>query len=169
MPIPGKYPSIPISCISSGTVDLWSNNKAALLLSIFTYSEVKAFPPGGEPYCQRFKRISNVQKWIVHGNNVGPSVHCLDRNYNFSVVKYVIYLHDQPVEIFQGFYIPQINVISFLFLFSALPLGIFQSMFSVVVIENFKLSPAENGYLMAYVGFLLMVSITPLPSDSTPF
>ena len=31
-------------------------------------------------------------------------------------------------------------------------------MFSVVVIENFKLSPDQNGYLMSYVGFIIMVS-----------
>ena len=45
-----------------------------------------------------------------------------------------------------------------LIFFSALPLGIFQSMFSVVIIENFKLSAEQNGYLMSYVGFIIMVS-----------
>ena len=47
---------------------------------------------------------------------------------------------------------------NFDFILLALPLGIFQSMFSVVVIENFKLSPDQNGYLMSYVGFIIMVS-----------
>ena len=32
-------------------------------------------------------------------------------------------------------------------------------MFSVVVIESFNLTPQQNGYLMSYVGLIIMVSL----------
>lgn len=38
-----------------------------------------------------------------------------------------------------------------------LPLGIFQSMFSVVAMDTFKLSPDKNGLLMSYIGILTLV------------
>ncbi|XP_055505626.1 solute carrier family 22 member 18 isoform X2 [Leucoraja erinacea] len=39
---------------------------------------------------------------------------------------------------------------------TALPIGVFQSMFSVVAMNYFKLEAEYNGYLMAYVGVLQM-------------
>ncbi|XP_078271300.1 solute carrier family 22 member 18 [Rhinoraja longicauda] len=40
---------------------------------------------------------------------------------------------------------------------TALPMGVFQSMFSVVAMNYFKLEAEHNGYLMAYVGVLQMI------------
>uniref|UniRef100_UPI00398E75E2 solute carrier family 22 member 18 n=1 Tax=Pristiophorus japonicus TaxID=55135 RepID=UPI00398E75E2 len=40
---------------------------------------------------------------------------------------------------------------------SGLPMGVFQSMFSIVAMDHFKLEPENNGYLMAYIGVLQMV------------
>ncbi|XP_067902184.1 solute carrier family 22 member 18 isoform X2 [Heterodontus francisci] len=40
---------------------------------------------------------------------------------------------------------------------TGLPMGVFQSMFSVVAMDHFKLEPEHNGYLMAYIGVLQMV------------
>lgn len=40
---------------------------------------------------------------------------------------------------------------------TALPIGVFQSMFSVVAMNYFKLEAEYNGYLMAYVGVLQMI------------
>lgn len=47
-----------------------------------------------------------------------------------------------------------------IFFFSGIPIGVFQSMFSVVAMETFKLLPEQNGYMMSYVGILTMVSLT---------
>ena len=44
-----------------------------------------------------------------------------------------------------------------------IPFGIFQSMFSIVAMEYFKLGPKENGIVLSYVGILSIVSIY-LPS-----
>lgn len=46
-----------------------------------------------------------------------------------------------------------------IFFFSGIPIGVFQSMFSVVAMETFKLLPEQNGYMMSYVGILTMVSL----------
>ncbi|XP_036952644.1 solute carrier family 22 member 18 [Acanthopagrus latus] len=40
---------------------------------------------------------------------------------------------------------------------AGLPSGIFQVMFSIIALEFFKLTPEENGYLMAYFGIAQMV------------
>ncbi|XP_041053305.1 solute carrier family 22 member 18 isoform X2 [Carcharodon carcharias] len=40
---------------------------------------------------------------------------------------------------------------------TGLPMGVFQSMFSVVAMGHFKLEAEHNGYLMAYIGALQMV------------
>nr|XP_046251451.1 solute carrier family 22 member 18 isoform X1 [Scatophagus argus] len=40
---------------------------------------------------------------------------------------------------------------------AGLPSGIFQVMFSIIVLDFFKLQPEENGYLMAYFGIVQMV------------
>ncbi|XP_038663461.1 solute carrier family 22 member 18 [Scyliorhinus canicula] len=40
---------------------------------------------------------------------------------------------------------------------TGLPMGVFQSMFSVVAMDHFKLEAEHNGYLMAYIGVLQMV------------
>ncbi len=38
-----------------------------------------------------------------------------------------------------------------------IPIGIFQSMFSVIAIEKFDLKADENGQIMSYIGILAMV------------
>ncbi|KAJ8321958.1 hypothetical protein KUTeg_000429 [Tegillarca granosa] len=38
-----------------------------------------------------------------------------------------------------------------------IPIGIFQSMFSVVAMDTFKLPAEQNGYLMSYIGILTML------------
>ncbi|CAG2197507.1 SLC22A18 [Mytilus edulis] len=40
---------------------------------------------------------------------------------------------------------------------AGIPIGVFQSMFSVVAMETFKLLPEQNGYMMSYVGILTMI------------
>ena len=42
---------------------------------------------------------------------------------------------------------------------AGLPIGVFQSMFSVVALETFELPAEQNGYLLSYVGILTMVII----------
>ncbi|XP_022057743.2 solute carrier family 22 member 18 [Acanthochromis polyacanthus] len=42
-------------------------------------------------------------------------------------------------------------------IFAGLPSGVFQVMFSIIVLEFFKLDPEQNGYLMAYFGIVQMV------------
>ena len=37
---------------------------------------------------------------------------------------------------------------------TGIPLGVFQSMFSLVAIETFKVDPKESGYVLSYVGLL---------------
>ena len=41
---------------------------------------------------------------------------------------------------------------------TGIPFGIFQSMFSLVSMEFFKLEPQQNGFVMSYVGGLSIVS-----------
>ena len=38
------------------------------------------------------------------------------------------------------------------------PFGIFQSMFSIVAMDYFKLDPKENGFVLSYAGILGIVS-----------
>lgn len=40
---------------------------------------------------------------------------------------------------------------------AGLPSGIFQVMFSIIALEFFKLTPEQNGYLMAYFGIVQMI------------
>ncbi|XP_064653154.1 solute carrier family 22 member 18-like [Lineus longissimus] len=42
-------------------------------------------------------------------------------------------------------------------LITGLPAGIFQSMFAVVAMEKFQLTPATNGYIMSYVGIVGLI------------
>ncbi|KAL8584182.1 hypothetical protein ACOMHN_034868 [Nucella lapillus] len=41
--------------------------------------------------------------------------------------------------------------------FAGIPIGVFQSMFSVVAMDSFKLQPDQNGYLMSYIGVTTMI------------
>ena len=50
----------------------------------------------------------------------------------------------------------QVMILCFI---AGLPIGVFQSMFSVVALETFKLPAEQNGYLLSYVGILTMVII----------
>ncbi|XP_062568913.1 solute carrier family 22 member 18-like [Saccostrea cucullata] len=45
----------------------------------------------------------------------------------------------------------------FIRMLAGLPIGVFQSMFSVVALETFKLPAEQNGYLLSYVGILTMI------------
>ncbi len=40
-----------------------------------------------------------------------------------------------------------------------IPAGVFHSMFSMVNLERFQLTPESNGYLLSYVGVVTMVII----------
>ena len=40
------------------------------------------------------------------------------------------------------------------------PAGIFHSMFTIINIERFQLTPETNGRLLSYVGILTMVSVS---------
>ncbi|OWF38856.1 solute carrier family 22 member 18-like [Mizuhopecten yessoensis] len=40
---------------------------------------------------------------------------------------------------------------------AGIPIGVFQSMFSVVALETFKLPPEQNGYILSYIGVLTMI------------
>lgn len=42
---------------------------------------------------------------------------------------------------------------------TGVPFGIFQSMFSLVSMEYFKLEPQQNGFVMSYVGGLSIVRV----------
>lgn len=42
---------------------------------------------------------------------------------------------------------------------TGVPFGIFQSMFSLVSMEYFKLEPQQNGFVMSYVGGLSIVRL----------
>lgn len=42
---------------------------------------------------------------------------------------------------------------------TGVPFGIFQSMFSLVSMEYFKLEPRQNGFVMSYVGGLSIVRL----------
>ena len=46
-----------------------------------------------------------------------------------------------------------------MFVFSGIPIGVFQSMFQVVALETFKLPADQNGLLMSYIGILTMVRL----------
>ncbi|XP_069105931.1 LOW QUALITY PROTEIN: solute carrier family 22 member 18-like [Argopecten irradians] len=40
---------------------------------------------------------------------------------------------------------------------AGIPIGVFQSMFSVVALETFKLPPEQNGYILSYIGIITMM------------
>ena len=42
---------------------------------------------------------------------------------------------------------------------TGIPFGVFQSMFSLVSIDYFKLEPQHNGFVLSYVGGLSIVSV----------
>ncbi|XP_067849849.1 solute carrier family 22 member 18 isoform X2 [Heptranchias perlo] len=60
-------------------------------------------------------------------------------------------------EIFRLLSIPGAAGILTIKTIAGLPMGVFQSMFSVVAMDHFKLEAKYNGYLMAYIGVLQMV------------
>ncbi len=90
---------LPNKEIALGFTKRWSliNRQGFSICQALTFGQA---PPGGEPKCyyliwkarkgslrssKRFKTgfrcvEIDVLKLIVHGNNVGPLVHCLDRN-----------------------------------------------------------------------------------------
>ena len=48
---------------------------------------------------------------------------------------------------------------------TGIPFGIFQSMFSLVSMEYFKLEPQQNGFVMSYVGGLSIVRLQIIIND----
>ncbi|XP_022337784.1 solute carrier family 22 member 18-like [Crassostrea virginica] len=52
---------------------------------------------------------------------------------------------------------PGAGFLLFIRMLAGLPIGVFQSMFSVVALETFKLPAEQNGYLLSYVGILTMI------------
>jgi OCT family organic cation transporter-like MFS transporter 18 len=55
---------------------------------------------------------------------------------------------------------PGVGFIYLIKLISGLPFGIFQSMFALVVVNTFGLTPAQHGMFMSYIGALMIVSTT---------
>ncbi|XP_028405055.1 solute carrier family 22 member 18-like [Dendronephthya gigantea] len=53
--------------------------------------------------------------------------------------------------------IPGVGLIYVMKLISGLPFGIFQSMFSLVVVNTFGLTPAQHGMFMSYIGSLMIL------------
>ena len=54
--------------------------------------------------------------------------------------------------------IPTVFFLITIKIITGIPFGIFQSMFSLVSMEYFKLEPQQNGFVMSYVGGLSIVS-----------
>lgn len=52
---------------------------------------------------------------------------------------------------------PGAGFLLFIRMLAGLPIGVFQSMFSVFAMETFKLPAEQNGYLLSYVGVLTMI------------
>jgi OCT family organic cation transporter-like MFS transporter 18 len=52
---------------------------------------------------------------------------------------------------------PEIPFLLLVRIVTGLPLGVFNSMFSVVSIERFNVNPREGGYVLSYVGMLSLV------------
>ena len=52
---------------------------------------------------------------------------------------------------------PGVGFIYLVKLISGLPFGIFQSMFALVVVNTFRLTPAQHGMFMSYIGSLMIV------------
>ncbi len=57
--------------------------------------------------------------------------------------------------------IPAVFFIVMLKTVVGIPAGVFHSMFSMVNMERFQLTPESNGYLLSYVGILTMVAHSP--------
>ena len=56
------------------------------------------------------------------------------------------------------FKVPNVAYLFFLKIVSALPLGIFQAMFSIFAMDYFHLNAKQNGMVLSYVGIMGMVS-----------
>lgn len=54
--------------------------------------------------------------------------------------------------------IPSVRFLYVMKLISGLPFAIFQSMFSVIVVNSFGFTAAQNGAFMSYVGLIMIVS-----------
>ena len=54
--------------------------------------------------------------------------------------------------------IPEVSYLIILKTVVGIPIGVFHSMFSIVSIERFGLTPQTNGYLLTYTGILTAVS-----------
>ena len=52
---------------------------------------------------------------------------------------------------------PGVGFLYLIKLITLLPFGIFQSMFALVVVNTFGLTPAQHGMFMSYIGALVMV------------
>ena len=72
--------------------------------------------------------------------------HIIPGHFSFATF-YTLYIYD--FNIYHCFHV---------IIISGIPIGVFQSMFSVVAMETFKLDPSENGYILSYVGAISMVS-----------
>ena len=71
---------------------------------------------------------------------------------------------EQPASVFsvkkilELLHIPTVLYLITIKIITGIPFGIFQSMFSLVSMEFFKLEPQQNGFVMSYVGVLSIVS-----------
>ena len=65
-------------------------------------------------------------------------------------------------KIFKILKIPKVAYLLAVKCICGIPFGIFQSMFSIVAMEYFKLGPKENGIVLSYVGILSIVSSSPV-------
>ena len=53
---------------------------------------------------------------------------------------------------------PGVGFIYLMKLIAGMPFGIFQSMFAMVLVNTFGLTPAQHGMFMSYIGSLMIVS-----------
>ena len=53
--------------------------------------------------------------------------------------------------------IPAVAYVVLLKTAMGIPAGVFQSMFTVINMERFELTPETNGQLLSYIGFVTMV------------
>ncbi|RMX48116.1 hypothetical protein pdam_00002609 [Pocillopora damicornis] len=71
---------------------------------------------------------------------------------------------EQPASVFsvkkilELLHIPTVLYLITIKIITGIPFGIFQSMFSLVSMEFFKLEPQQNGFVMSYVGVLSIVA-----------
>ena len=58
--------------------------------------------------------------------------------------------------------IPMVLYVLILKTVVGIPAGVFHSMFTIVNMERFQLTPESNGRLLSYIGILTMVRATPV-------